>query len=114
MADSAPNTYNWIALGQYPSQDSPDGRLTVSGEVQVIGTYTRAELTVHSQPVFQVPVVALVELDIIPGATQDQIARWVGVSCEQQSRMFGQQIQQVHVLFNGSILMQLTVTYPPL
>jgi hypothetical protein len=109
MSGNAPNTRNWKAK-EMPDFVGRNYRLTVSGEVEIVGTGTTAKLTKH-QPQGINPAILLLDLDInSPGGIQGQIARFVKVTYEEKTS--GNQYTEVDILFEGNIIARLKVDHP--
>jgi hypothetical protein len=105
----APHTRNWKAM-ELTNKVGRDGRLTVTGEVMLIGTGTTAKLVLHVPQGIN-PAILLLDLDITStGGIQGQIARWVKVSYEQKTS--GRQYNEVDILSGGDIIAQVKVEHP--
>jgi len=106
---AAPNTRNWKAV-EMPDFIGRNYKLTVTGEVEIIGTGTTAKLAKHHPQGFN-PAILLLDLDIhSPGGIQGQIARFVKVSYQEQTS--GHQYTQVDILFEGAISARIDVQHP--
>ncbi|HMK69501.1 MAG TPA: hypothetical protein VK442_00870 [Xanthobacteraceae bacterium] len=109
MAGNAPNTRNWKAV-EMPDFIGRNYKLTVTGEVEIIGTGTTAKLVAHQPQGFN-PAILLLDLDIhSPGGIQGQIARFVKVSYQEPTS--GHQFTQVDILFEGAIIARVAVEHP--
>lgn len=109
MAGNAPNTRNWKAI-EMPDFVGRIYKLTVTGEVEIIGTGTTAKLTKHQPQGFN-PAILLLDLDIhSPGGIQGQIARFVKVAYEEKTS--GRQYTDVDILFDGEIIAHVKVDHP--
>lgn len=105
----APHTRDWKAM-ELTNIIGRDGRLTVTGEVMLIGTGTTAKLVLH-QPQGINPAILLLDLEIhSTGGIEGQIARWVPVSYEQKTS--GRQYKEVDILFEGQIVAHVQVEHP--
>ena len=109
MTGNAPNTRNWKAI-EMPDFVGRIYKLTVTGEVEIIGTGTTAKLTKHHPQGFN-PAILLLDLDIhSPGGIQGQIARFVKVTYEEKTS--GNQYTEVDILFDGEIIARVKVEHP--
>jgi hypothetical protein len=105
----APHTRNWKAR-ELTNKVGRDGRLTVTGEVMLIGTGTTAKLVLHVPQGIN-PAILLLDLDITStGGIQGQIARWVKVSYEQKTS--GRQYNEVDIFSGGEIIARIKVDHP--
>jgi len=109
MAGSPPNSKNWEAI-EVSDLTGRSATLTVTGEVEIIGTGTTAKLTEHVPQGIN-PAILLLDLDIhSPGGIQGQIALYVPV--KYQKKTSGRQYQEVDILYQGAIIQHVKVIHP--
>ena len=109
MAGTAPQTRNWHAT-EMTDLVGRNGKLTVTGDVLIIGTGTTARLVEHTPQGIN-KTIFLLDLDVTTtSGPQGDIARWETLNYERKSS--GHQYKEVDILFDGQIMERITVEHP--